>query len=473
MRFVWVASSLVALVACRSGDGPSATDAGSRPSDEAAAASRASCTYGRGALAAQTLGASARVGKQIPIDTLVVLMQENRSFDHYFSHLGKYAGRTDIDSAPDTTTNPDSIGSNPGKLHPYQHAPHLCNADTNHEWSGSHIEWNFGALDGFYQANSGWTETPGINPALLNGERALWWYDERDIPFYYELATTFGVGDRHFSPALGPTWPNRMYAYAGTSFGMTANEFPNMNGYDYPIKDAVIFDMLEKAHISWLVVSETVPGPAVVVGLGIVNRWGRNPIITSAEFFRLAAEGALPQVLFYDNHLGVDQPTGDDEHPPADIQVGQKAVSDIVHALFKSPQWPNMALFLTYDEHGGYYDHVAPPKACAPDKIAPFQGPSDAYLGGFDQYGFRVPLIVVSPFAKAGYVSHEVSDHTSILRFIEARFDLPALTARDANANALLDYFDFRDPPFLTPPTIAEPGINQAELDYCELTFRK
>src|SRR5206468_2691578 len=108
------------------------------------------------------------------------------------------------------------------------------------------------------------------------------------------------------------------------------------------------------------------------------------------------------------------QPDGDDEHPPAQLQIGQKLVSDVTHALFKSPQWAHAALFLTYDEHGGLYDHVPPPKACIPDDKTPVNKEGDAEPGAFDLYGVRVPFIVVSPYAKPGFVSHAVYDHTSI-----------------------------------------------------------
>ena len=466
-----------AWMACGKSDAGSggAADAGAdRPDDDTAATARAACTYGRGAMPADTLGRSAPLGTDIPIDTIVVIIQENRSFDSYFAHLGKFAGRSDIDGAPDTATNPDTVGTQGGTLHPFQHAPRMCSLDTNHEWYGSHVEWDQGALDGFYQSNQGYTALPpGGDASLQSGERALWWYDERDIPFYYELASRFAIGDRYFCSILGPTWPNRMYAYSATSFGVTANNFPDLTGYTFPQNDAIIFDSLEKAGITCGIVNETVPGPAVVVGLGIATRWGRNPIMNNAEFFKRAAEGSLPQVVYYEDHIGQEGPSQDDEHPPADIQIGQKSVSDVVHALFKSPQWPHLALFLTYDEHGGFFDHVPPPKACVADDKPPIIGPTDPPEGGFDNYGFRVPMTVVSPYAKRAYTSHVVSDHTSVLRFIQARFGLPALTRRDANATAMFDFFDFSTPTFSTPPDIAEPTIDQAERDYCEITFRK
>jgi phospholipase C len=470
------ALTLVALVACsRHDDGGAAPAPPGRPDDATAAAARAACKYQRGAIAADTIGASAPIGKDIPIDTIVVMIQENRSFDSYFSHLGKYAHRDDIDGAPDSTTNPESIGTIPGASHPYQHAPHLCFLDTNHEWVGSHDEYDDGKNDGFYQENNAWIDPPRAlaDPTLASGERALWWYDERDIPFYYALASTFGIGDRYFAAVLGPTWPNRMYAYSATSFGRTTNALPDISAFPYPQNDAVVFDALEKARVSWNIVNETLPGPSVVLSVGVVNRWGRNPVIKYDEFFARAAAGTLPQVTYFEAHIAQEGPLQNDEHPPADVQVGQKLVSDVVHAMFASPQWGRSALFLTYDEHGGLYDHVPPPPACAPDDIAPIRAANDRSTAGFDRHGFRVPLIVVSPYTKRGYVSHELSDHTSILRFLEARFELGALTRRDANANALLDYFDFATPPFAVPPVLAVPAIDDPEETYCANAFRK
>jgi phospholipase C len=192
-----------------------------------------------------------------------------------------------------------------------------------------------------------------------------------------------------------------------------------------------------------------------------------------------AQAGQLPQVAFIDANIGetisgpgvADQLN--DEHPPGDIQVGQKFTSDVVQALFASPQWKSSVLFLTYDEHGGIYDHLPPPPACAPDDRAPvFTNSEDAqYPGGFDRYGIRVPFTAVSPYTKKGYVSHHVYDHTSMTRFIEAKFKLPALTARDANADALMDFFDFQNPPFMTPPQIAPATVDPDGVMQCQNWF--
>jgi phospholipase C len=132
-------------------------------------------------------------------------------------------------------------------------------------------------------------------------------------------------------------------------------------------------------------------------------------------------------------------------------------VAQVVNAVMASPNWPRTLLVWLYDEHGGYYDHVPPPAAVAPDNIPPQIGPSDA-PGGYDVYGVRVPAVVVSPWARPGSVSNVVHDHTSILAFIEQKWNLPALTMRDANANSLLDFLDFRRPALIEPPALAPPS---------------
>ena len=145
------------------------------------------------------------------------------------------------------------------------------------------------------------------------------------------------------------------------------------------------------------------------------------------------------------------------------MQKGQLFVAGVVNALMTSPQWTRSALFVTYDEHGGYWDHVPPPMACAPDAIGPIGGSPWT----FDRYGVRVPFVVVSPYAKRHYVSHTVTDQTAVLRFIQTRHDLPALTKRDANASPLLEMFDFENPPFMKPPKLRKAKIDAKRAAEC------
>jgi phospholipase C len=459
-------------------------------SDALAAQNRSMCQYKRGSMPAETLGAELPVDGEIPIKTIVVLMQENRSFDSYFGHMNQYAHRTDIESASEATAaNPEQINTASSPMHGWKHAPMLCFADTDHEWGAVHRQYNNGKMDGFFQTNVGQTEGEKPNYGVkitvdgkqvdpLTGDRAMWWYDQSDIPFYYSLASTFAMADHYHSSILGPTYPNRDYLYAASSYGVTSNDYPDQRKAG-PENNVIIFDELQKRGISWAVYVDGWPhiprlaafmGPDVFGGYN--SRWPGDHIKDTGDFKDAAKKGQLPQVVFLDGNITEDVINGNDDHPPGDIQQGQKYVSDRVHDLMSSPQWKELALFITWDEHGGIYDHVPPPRACAPDGLAPnITNSADQVAGGFDQYGVRVPFIAVSPFAKKNYVSHHTYDHTSITRFIETKFKLPAMSWRDANADPLLDVFDFKNPPFMNPPALAQATVDSDRYRDCETLF--
>jgi phospholipase C len=256
------------------------------------------------------------------------------------------------------------------------------------------------------------------------------------------------MSDRHFCSLLGPTFPNRHYLLSGTSAGHIRNDLVFAT-------QTSIFESLDNAGVTWKVYQSDF---AFALLYSYVQAQIAN-VRPIAEFYTDAAAGTLPQVAFVDPIFFADETTQNDEHPPNNVQLGQAFVASIVDAMFTSPLWTDSALFITYDEHGGFYDHVPPPPACVPDAIPPNLQPGDE-PGAFDRYGIRVPFVVVSPFARKRYVSHTVTDQTAVLRFIETRFDLPALTNRDANADPLLEMFDFDDPPFLTPPTLPDAVVN-------------
>lgn len=476
-------ASLVPVLGCgSSGSSASPTSDGgadaARVADNTAEADRAACKFARGAMPAQTIGASTPIGADIPIDNIVVVMMENHSFDSYLGHLNQYGSRTDVESAPSTATNPDTVGG----PKPWAHGEHLCNLDVDHGWDGTHVEINGGMMDGFAQQNEVAMPTGpdggALDPSLGSGARAMWWYDQTDLPFYYQLADTFAIADHYFCSVPGPTWPNRRFLYAATSFGGTVTAFPavledDKKQYPYPGNPATVLDELEAKKTSWMYYSDSILPSLALLYSDYSTRWMRNAVGTIADFQTAAKNGTLPSVTFVDPALSImGSGTENDEHPPGDIQEGQQFVSQIVTAVMSGPQWAHTAIFITHDEHGGFYDHVAPPKACAPDSIAPILSAGDTTKGGFDMYGVRVVLMAVSPYSKKKYVGHHVYDHTSITRFIEARFNLPALTARDANAEPLTDLFDFKSPPaFLTPPALTAPTVDATALSYCTATF--
>jgi phospholipase C len=321
--------------------------------------------------------------------------------------------------------------------------------DLSHSWNGSHLEWNEGAMDGFTTVNA--------NPQDPTGSRAMGYYTARDLPFYCSLYRTFAISDRHFCSLLGPTYPNRYYLLTGTSFGHVKNTLPNFSTSDYA--QPTIFEQLDAADVSWALYYSDAPF-AFVFGYPRAH-FGTNfkPI---TQYYADAAAGALPQVAFVDPAF-LEGEGQNDEHPPINVQKGQLFVAGVVNALMASPQWTRSALFITYDEHGGYWDHVPPPMACAPDAIGPIGGSPWT----FDRYGVRVPVVVVSPYAKRHYVSHTVTDQTTGLRFIQTQHDLPALTKRDANASPLLEMFDFENPPFMKPPKLRKAKIDAKRAAEC------
>jgi phospholipase C len=407
------------------------------------------CSFGAGALPAVTLPAGDPHGDQIPVDHIVVLMQENRSFDHYLGRLHRQ-GQRKAEGEPARASNPDPTGG--PDIRPFHQTQNCEVADLNHGWTGSHHEWNGGTMDGFTAANA-----VGADPT---GRRTMGYYTRRDLPFYYRLYRTFAIGDRYFCSLLGPTFPNRYYLLAGTSFGHISNDFPS--GASQWAQRSV-FDLLDEAGVSWRIYQSQLPFGELFAHV----RANADKVVAIDRYFTDAAAGTLPQVAFVDPIFAGAPNVENDEHPPANVQVGQAFAARVIRGLLASPLWSTSALFLVYDEHGGFFDHVPPPPACVPDDVPPNLGADDVDAA-FDRYGFRVPVVVVSPFARKHFVSHVVHDHTSILRFIETRFDLPALTRRDANADPMLEFFDFAKPRFVRPPRLPSARIDAKRLPQCE-----
>jgi phospholipase C len=383
---------------------------------------RAACAFGAGARVTETLPISESERGSIPIKHVVVLMKENRSFDHLLGNLHA-SGQPDVEAIPSTFVNLDNEGASVG---PFALDTTCVNQDPGHQWAEMHRQVNGGAMDGFV---SNGADTTGGDGHFVMGT-----YAATDLPFYYWLANTFAINDRHFPSVRSGTWPNRSFLLLGTADGVVCTFCGKLPKPTTP----TIFDSLDRAGVTWGVFSDSDPFDGT---LGWAE--GHEGLHSFTDFQRALRDGTLPAVAFVDGVGWVE-----DEHPTADVQVGENWTRIVYEAAVASPLWPSLAMVWTYDEAGGFADHVPPPNTAC---VARPDFPEDT---GFFELGVRVPLAVISPYARPHYVSHVVQDHTSITRFIEAVFGLPALTARDANSTALLDMFDFENTPaLLQPPT--------------------
>jgi phospholipase C len=307
-----------------------------------------------------------------------------------------------------------------------------------------------------------------------SGPVSMGYWDKSNLPYTYALASAFPIGDRFFCSVLGQTDPNRRFLIAATSSGMTddigtsaGNLVPDLT-LALPA-NGTIFDRLSAFGISWRDYAASWPLGATAElypaddALTAVNKR------TIAQFHADCASGRLPGVCIVDPDY-----SNQSQENPQNIAVGEAFLAEVVAAVGASPAWRKTMLVINYDEHGGYYDHVVPPVAIAPDAIPPLVQPGESTYDGFWRYGFRVPSVVVSAYAKRNHVSHIVYDHTSILAMIERKWNLPALTFRDANANDLMDFLDVTalqrgHPNFPELPHLPPPGLN-AESMQCSVT---
>ena len=369
------------------------------------------------------------------IEHIVIVMMENHSFDGRFGMLGRGDGfKLDAKGKPlDANPMPD------GRFVRAFHMPSTCQLDhvPGQNWVASHTSFDNGRNDGFVKAS---------------GPVAMGYWDETDIPFYYGLARAFPLCDRFFCSTLAQTYPNRRFLIAGTASGVVSTDIKNV--LKFVPTNGTILDRLHAHGISWLDYATDLPAVDVIAKNASLYPKNAVPI---GQFYTDAAAGSLPAVSFVDPRYVGDP--GESEENNDDIRYGENFVSKVVNAVFHSPNWKNTVLIYTYDEHGGYYDHVAPPPAVKPDNIPPGADVTEKIIGAYDRYGFRVPTVIVSPFAKRKYVSHQVHDHTSILKLIETKWNFGAMTYRDANASNLLDSLDLDGPPaFAEPPTLPAPG---------------
>jgi len=346
-----------------------------------------------------------------PIETIVVLCMENRSFDHYLGSLQLIEGKA-VDGLNGLESNPDPDGL-PVLVHPLDD---FTVDDPPHGWDAAHDQWNAGQNNGFVTAHAGATQ-----------DDVMGYHVRSQLPATYALADAFTVCDRWFASVLGPTWPNRYYLHGATSKGQTGNS--PVFGFKS------VFEVLDDAGVShknyYHDVAWATGAYFKLDGLGTIE-----------SFFTAAQNGTLPSFCLIDPQFFGNG--ANDDHPDHDIQLGQALIASVYEALAQSPQWGKTLFVITYDEHGGFFDHVAPPTTV--------DGDAD-----FEQLGFRVPALVAGPFVRKGCVVSTTFDHVAVLKTLARRFGLPSLNARMDAANDLSSCID---PAYLAnpqPPAVLPP----------------
>ncbi|HTE88182.1 MAG TPA: alkaline phosphatase family protein [Terriglobales bacterium] len=384
---------------------------------------------------------------------IIYFVQENRSFDNYFGMLGKYRVSkglpNSIDGVPLGVTLYDTKGK---PVHPF-HFQTVCHENLSPYWNESHIDWDGGKMDNYMITTTSVPST--IDPT---GTRAMGYYDQTDLPYYYELATQFATSDRFFSPVMTNTIGNRMYLFAATSFGHIFPDPPPQGGWP----QTTIFDQMDAAGVSWRYYYQD--NGIYLPEWSTYQRDAGKLYPISSWYTDVQNESTLPSVIFIER----GGPSGLDEHPGNNIQIGAANTKKIIDGLMNSPSWASSVFILTYDEAGALYDHVLPATVVPPDNILPMLQTGDQ-PGTFAQDGFRLPITVISPWIRPNFVSHNWRDLTSILRLIEVRFNVSSLTARDAAADNMLEFFDFSTPHWLTPPPLPDQPTTGA----CDFTKEK
>jgi phospholipase C len=450
---------------------------------------------------------------QNSINHIVVMMQENRSLDSYFGALREYWAQNGFplqawDGLPQFNSPAGPVPSVPGcdprfpfnpplqpndcipdPTHPVQsfHFNTKCVENPSPSWNESHTDWNLTNPVSPTATNDGFVRTAGHDARQIvppfndtNGIRAMGYYDGTDLNYYYFMASSFATSDRWFAPVMTRTDPNRMYLLAATSQGHVYPLGKGSNPVATPLPATTIFQQLQQAGVTWKIYvhpdASGCTSPQCLFQLSyirnfaygqtVLNQFPQN-LVTTSQFITDAQNGTLPQVALIEpaSAVGLDEHPSDTDPLPGQlpccsVQVGAKYVSTLLNSLMNGPNWKDSAFIFTFDEAGGFYDHVAPQPAVSPDGIKPLDlmagdictqttGPNCDFVFT----GFRVPMFVASPFAKKNFVSHAVADYTAILKLIETRFNLPALTKRDAaQIDMSKEFFDFANPAWTTPP---------------------
>ena len=454
-------------------------------------------------LAVPAMAAATYTSSNIPLNHFIYIIQENITFDHYF---GTFPGADGIPADVKLAYRPGE----PPTVAPFHLYQTSIPRDLNHSWQAAHVAADGGKMDGFL-----WAEWPqalafywkgtlpkpdpedimpvnlsskqdggGVSRLLVRARRLIqrfdadhdkavvagqlptvhsaqppsgptpdWvintlsYYDWHEIPNYWEYARRYVLCDAFFSSLAGPSEPNHLFSVAAQSGGLVNNPPPNINGQDGVYTFPTMAELLQNSHVTWKYYDER-PNPrkhSVWNPMPGFRQFQRSPELMSHlvglnQFYQDAQSGKLPEVCWI-------VPTGiDSEHPPADSARGMRHVTDLVNAIMRSNAWKDSVIIITWDDYGGFYDHVAPPSV--------------------DQFGYgpRVPALVISPFARPGFICHTKFDFTSPLKLIEQRFGLRPLASRDKEANDMLDSFDFQQKP--APVDII---TRETKLDFSEV----
>ena len=334
----------------------------------------------------------------MPIKHVVVIVKENHTFDNYF---GTYPGANGLNThiAIPVVNGTDKLVK-PYHLYTTSPPANVCNGV-----NCSRIAYDKGKMDGFVYAE--------------NSDIPLGYFDSTDIPYYWDYASQFVLLDNYFTSVMGDSLPNHLYLLAGQS-GAIYNDSPFESHVTVNIP--TIADDLDAKHISWKYYHGYFEPTQYIESFKAQSKLAN--VVPEKQFLSDIANNALPSVVWIN--------PAQSEHPPQDVKEGEKNTVSLVNEIMQSDYWNSTAIFITWDDWGGWYDHVPPPQV---DKFG---------------YGFRAPLLIISPYAKQGFVDHTLSDHTSILKFIETLFSLSPLAERDAKANDLMEAFDFSQSP-VTP----------------------
>lgn len=385
------------------------------------------------------------------INHIVILEMENRSFDHYFASLVLDEGRTDV-LAMGSDAHNLSLSGHKISIAPMSHE-YIMDPDPDHEWEGSHLQFNDGKNDGFvvqWEERLQMAVDAGKLPPSEYDRRLDWvmsYYKREQLPVMYGLADNFTICDHWFSALLGPTLPNRFYSLGASSDGEKANEGSGISFRGKTPYSDIKAKGYDVRMFAWDYLGVN----------ALVSDFGRARVMPAEldEFYTLCEQGKLPNVSFLEPGYGFN-----DDHPPHDVRLGQSLISSVYEAVRNSPQWEHTLMLIFYDEHGGIYDSVAPPKS-----------KGDAFADqGFDQLGFRVPGILIGPLVKPGYVMKTVVEHSSVPSLLSRTFGVDHVNERSRLAGTFEDAFDLervdprkrQDPPKMPEVLIPEDKIRLA-----------